>query len=85
MCEHPLKVARERKGLTMRSLALALPLGKGGHRKVWDWEHGRVIPSITSAHALAQKLEFESAREVRKLCQEWQEDRMNRQKEKHNV
>lgn len=71
--KHPIRVARENLDLKMRELANDIGLGKGGWRRIYEWEHGKHIPTRMSANALAGKLGFESGEKVRELCQEWKE------------
>jgi ribosome-binding protein aMBF1 (putative translation factor) len=71
--KHPLRIAREAHDLKMRELANDIGLGKGGWRRIYEWEHGKHIPTRMSANALADKLGFESGEKVRELCLKWKE------------
>lgn len=69
---HPLRKARERKQLSMQSLAESIGLGRNGQNRVNDWEHGRHIPHRVFANALSEVLGFASGAQVREICQDWQ-------------
>jgi transcriptional regulator with XRE-family HTH domain len=72
---HPLKVAREQRGLAKSQLARLVGLPGNGDKdaisQVIRWENGTRVPNRQRAHRLAKILGFDSAEEVRRLCREW--------------
>lgn len=72
---HPLREAREARNLSMRHLATRIGLGKSGHNRVFEWEHGQHIPTLFVANALAPLLGFESGTDLRERCITWQREK----------
>jgi transcriptional regulator with XRE-family HTH domain len=68
---HPMRAAREAKGLSMRRLVAKAGLPASSLRQVVRWEQGEHIPSLIYANILAPHLGFHSGEALREVCLQW--------------
>jgi transcriptional regulator with XRE-family HTH domain len=68
---HPIKAARQARGLSLRETAYAAGVNICTYGLVCKWERGICVPYPARAEKLAKVLGFESGEELRRLCHEW--------------
>jgi DNA-binding XRE family transcriptional regulator len=73
---HPLRMAREKRQLSMRELAESIGLVRNGQNRINEWEHGKHVPTLVFANALASQIGFESGAQERQVCQDWQREHL---------
>jgi transcriptional regulator with XRE-family HTH domain len=68
---HPIKKARNAKGLSLRDVAWAIGINLCSFARIHHYEIGLYAPRLARANRLAELLGFESGKELRRLCHEW--------------